>query len=81
MARKAAAATKSAPAIAKAVSSTPVRNTAVPKAVAAKPATAAKAKVITNEMIAVRAYEISQSHRCGSDVDNWCLAERELRAM
>jgi hypothetical protein len=79
MARKATTVkTPAAPAIAKAVSSTPVRNSPIPK-VAAKPA--ATPKVVTNEMIAVRAYEISQSPRCGSDVDNWCQAERELRGM
>ena len=71
---------KPAKVAAKAVSSTPVRNTPIPKA--AKPAVAAVApKVITHEMIAVRAYEISMSPNCGSEVDNWCRAERELRGM
>jgi hypothetical protein len=40
---------------------------------------AAKAPVITHEMIARRAYEISQSPQCGSEYDNWIRAERELR--
>jgi hypothetical protein len=35
--------------------------------------------VITHEMIAKRAYEISQSSQCGSEHDNWIRAERELR--
>jgi hypothetical protein len=30
-------------------------------------------------MIAKRAYEISQSPRCGSEYDNWIRAERELK--
>jgi hypothetical protein len=54
--------------------STPVRNSAIPKA---KPA----AKVITHEMIAQRAYEISQSPLCGSESDNWFRAERELKGL
>jgi hypothetical protein len=53
--------------------STPVRNSAVPKA-APSPKV-----VITHEMIAKRAYEISQSSQCGSEHDNWIRAERELR--
>ena len=36
-------------------------------------------KQITHEMIARRAYEISQSPQCGSEFDNWLRAERELR--
>ncbi len=50
-----------------------VRNTSIPK-----PATSAT-KVISHEMIARRAYEISQSPQCGSQLDNWIRAERELR--
>jgi hypothetical protein len=34
---------------------------------------------VTNEEIAQRAYEISQSAEAGSDDDNWLRAERELR--
>ena len=52
--------------------STPVRNTAVPKAAPAP-------KVITHEMISKRAYEIWQSGTGGSEYDNWVRAERELR--
>jgi hypothetical protein len=33
----------------------------------------------TYEQIAQRAYEISQSPECGSEMDNWLRAERELR--
>ena len=52
--------------------SSPVRNSPVPKAQGAP-------KAITHEMIAKRAYEISQSPQCGSEYDNWVRAERELR--
>jgi hypothetical protein len=56
---------------------TSVRNTAIPKTSsrAAHPAR----KTPTWEMIAVRAYEISQSPLCGSEIDNWLRAENELR--
>lgn len=53
--------------------STPVRNTAIPKV----PTTPAK-REISQEMIARRAYEISQSGTGGSELDNWLRAEREL---
>lgn len=85
MAKKASApkavAAKSAPKAAKMAAevTTPVRNTAIPKAVAAKPAAAPM--TISHDMIARRAYEISQSHECGSDHDNWCRAERELKGI
>jgi hypothetical protein len=36
--------------------------------------------VITHEMIAKRAFEISCGPNCGSEMDNWLRAERELRA-
>jgi hypothetical protein len=52
--------------------STPVRNSAIPKA---------QPKVITYEMVAKRAYEISQSPLCGSETDNWYRAERELKGL
>jgi hypothetical protein len=52
--------------------STAVRNSAIPKVQAAP-------KAVTYDMIAVRAYEISQSPECGSELDNWCRAERELK--
>ena len=35
---------------------------------------------LTDEQIAVRAYEISESLDRGSDEENWCRAERELLA-
>jgi hypothetical protein len=50
---------------------TPVRNTAIPK-VPTK-------KEITWDMIATRAYYISISGQGGSEYDNWCRAEYELR--
>lgn len=61
------------------VSSTPVRNTPIPKPVAA--AAPAARKEVTREMIAVRAFEISQSSLCGSEQDNWFRAEQELRGV
>ena len=63
----------------KVASSTPVRNTAIPKVPAAAAAVAAR-REITEQMIAVRAYEISQGANAGSQFDNWLRAERELRA-
>ncbi len=72
-----------APAAAPAVS-TPVRNTPIPKASAPIPAAPAPAKkdiLVTHEMIARRAYEISQSPFGGSAEDNWFRAERELRGV
>ena len=67
----------------KVASTTPVRNSAIPKvataAVAAVPAGIAKREV-TQEMIAVRAYEIAMGGTGGSEQDNWFRAERELRA-
>jgi hypothetical protein len=53
---------------------TPVRNTAVPKMPVTK-------REVTQEMIAKRAYEIWQSGKGGSEVENWLRAERELRAL
>jgi Protein of unknown function (DUF2934) len=38
-----------------------------------------KEAAVTDEMIAKRAYEISQSGDGGSDDENWLQAERELR--
>jgi hypothetical protein len=35
---------------------------------------------ITDEQIAARAYEISQSEDAGSDEENWARAERKLRS-
>jgi hypothetical protein len=67
--RGAAAKKEAAPAV------TPIRNTAIPK----PQPVATKSGAITHEMIAKRAYEISQSPQCGSEYDNWIRAERELR--
>ncbi|HEY1628450.1 MAG TPA: DUF2934 domain-containing protein [Tepidisphaeraceae bacterium] len=60
---------KSTPAPARS-STTPVRNTSIPKP---------QPKTITYEMIAKKAYEISRSPQCGSEFDNWIRAERELK--
>ena len=90
MARNTTVTTKKTPAKsapkAKPVSSSPVRNSPIPK-VTAKPAgipsavaaPAAAKKVVTHDMIATRAYEISRSGTGGSEFDNWIRAERELR--
>ena len=56
---------------------TEVRNSPIPRASA--PAAAPAGRQITREMIAIRAYEISQSPSSGSELDNWLRAERELR--
>ncbi len=53
-------------------STTPVRNTAIPKMPAAR-------IDVTHDMIARRAYEIFKSGKGGSQTDNWLRAERELR--
>ena len=61
---------------------TPVRNSAIPKTSPAAKAAANSApapREISHEMIAKRAYEISISGSGGSEFDNWIRAERELR--
>ena len=60
------------------VKQTPSRSTPIPKA---SPAPAAKAKIITHEMIAKRAFEIACSGKGGSETDNWYRAERELKGV
>ena len=60
------------------VSSTPIRNTPIPKPVAIAAPAPAK-REITQDMIAKRAFEISQSSYCGSQEENWFRAEQELR--
>jgi len=72
MAVKAAAPVAPAPL----TSSSPVRNSPVPKAAAPAPRAG---KEISYEMIARRAYEIWQSGTGGSQEENWYRAERELR--
>ena len=59
---------------AKVATTTPVRNSAIPK----MPPTPQK-KAVTHEQIARRAYEISISGNGGSDFDNWIRAEKELK--
>lgn len=58
--------------------STPVRNSAVPPKITSAPV--AK-KIVTQDQIAIRAYEISRSGRGGSEIDNWFMAERELKGI
>jgi hypothetical protein len=88
MAKKPSAAGKKKPAAPKkaVTRKSPVRNSPVPKKAKPRAATApaaaaaiAQAVEITHDVIARRAYEISQSHECGSELDNWLRAERELR--
>jgi hypothetical protein len=76
MARKIPAAAKNKVESSKASISTPVRNSAIPKPVAA---TAKKPVEIAPERIAKRAYEIYLSGTGGSEQDNWLRAEQELR--
>jgi hypothetical protein len=66
---------------AKVRNTTEVRNTSVPRATAASTARSAAARpnVVTQEMIARRAYEISISGNGSSQDENWYRAERELR--
>lgn len=59
----------------KPISSTAVRNTAVPRTTAA----ALAKPVLTQELIAQRAYFISISGFGGSQDENWFRAEAELR--
>ena len=70
-----AGAKPAAPAAAAVTTSTPVRNTPVPKGAVRQ---AAK-KEVTYGDIAQRAYEIWASGQGGSEMDNWLRAERELR--
>jgi hypothetical protein len=61
------------------VSSTPVRNSAVPpRTIVSSPA---RKSAPSHDQIAHRAYEIWQSGKGGSQDDNWFRAERELRGM
>jgi len=60
------------------IKQTPARSTPIPKV---STAPAAKPKVITQEMIAKRAFEIHCSGTGGSETDNWFRAERELRGI
>ena len=73
--------------VAKSAVRSAVRNTSIPKSISRPPQYAASGqqqrpggRPITYEMIAKRAYEISQSPQCGSEMDNWLRAERELKA-
>ena len=54
---------------------TPVRNTPIPKV------PAPVKREITQDMIARRAYEISQSPQGSDELSNWLRAERELRGL
>lgn len=72
---------------------TEVRNSPIPKKVSAPKgkvggaagpvATSAASgkKEVTFDMIARRAFEISQSPAAGGELDNWLRAERELRGV
>ena len=56
--------------------STPVRNTAIPRSPIP---TGGGRREISHEQIAKRAYEISISGSGGSELENWLRAERELK--
>jgi hypothetical protein len=60
-----------------AATSTAVRNSPLPKP---QSGSSSQPRTITHEMIARRAYEISQSPQRGSDFENWVRAERELKS-
>lgn len=60
-------------------SSTPIRNTPIPRNGAAAQGTSRRSAQPTHDQVAKRAYEISISGSGGSDLDNWLRAERELR--
>ncbi len=68
---------KSAPARA-VIASSSVRNTPIPKQPVKQPTMSIRREV-TQAEIAKRAYEIWQSGKGGSQIDNWLRAERELR--
>jgi len=59
--------------------STPVRNSAIPKA--SPPVASAGKREVTRDQIAIRAYEIYRSGTGGSPEENWHRAERELRGL
>jgi hypothetical protein len=63
---------------AKAVASTAVRNTPIPKEIAAPVAAPAAKREVTHEDIALRAYQI-WSRQGGDEQANWAQAEFELR--
>jgi hypothetical protein len=60
------------------IKQTPARATPIPKVSSAP---VAKPKIITQEMIAKRAFEIHCSGKGGSESDNWYRAERELKGI
>lgn len=62
------------------VSSTPVRNTPIPRPQSGSQSTY-QSKQPSREQIAKRAYEIWKSGKGGSQDENWYRAERELRSM
>jgi hypothetical protein len=55
------------------VTKSPVKNSPVPKV-------AKTERVVTEAMIAQRAFEIHMGGTGGSETDNWYRAERELKA-
>lgn len=63
------------------VSSTPVRNTPIPRPQTTGNTSGFQSKQPSREQIAKRAYEIWKSGKGGSQDENWYRAERELRSM
>ena len=57
--------------------STPVRNTPLPRPTQAQ--SGGRQREVSHEQIAKRAYEISISGSGGSEVENWLRAEQELK--
>jgi hypothetical protein len=89
MAKKTSSTTSSSPVRASAptttsaapVSSTPVRNTPIPRPQTTGNTSGFQSKQPSREQIAKRAYEIWKSGKGGSQDENWFRAERELRTM
>jgi hypothetical protein len=61
------------------VTTTPVRNSAIPPRAASPTSGPAKKSPPTYDQIARKAYEIWQSGKGGGQDENWYRAERELR--
>ena len=76
-AREKKTAAASTPSTAKAA--TKATNTTKTPTTRRAPARRKTVPIVSEEMIAERAYWISQSPECSSDVDNWLRAEAELQ--
>jgi hypothetical protein len=57
----------------------PVRNTAIPKSQPQRQSAPQSRRQVSQDSIAKRAYEIWISGKGGNETENWLRAERELR--